>query len=236
MMLLERWVVATVLGLGLPLVSTAAWSSAPQQAGDAQTKQPAKTEQDRAKAPVSQDPQAANADDDQDEKPGTSAYDRDTPTEDQDPAKAGDDHPAMPAQAGDDQGVKPVISAYERDAQTEDQRPAKAGDDQDAKPAKVAVDQEAQPIKSSDGQNPAKPSEHALAPPPATPEQAEQQQLEKDSATLLQLVEELKVEVEKAGSNTLSLAALRKADEIQRLAKNLKERMKEQGQTSQNKP
>jgi hypothetical protein len=60
--------------------------------------------------------------------------------------------------------------------------------------------------------------------------------LEKDSATLLQLVQELKAEVEKAGSNTLSLAALRKADEIQRLAKNLKEKMKEQGQISQNKP
>ncbi len=60
--------------------------------------------------------------------------------------------------------------------------------------------------------------------------------MEKDSATLLQLVQELKVEVEKAGSNTLSLAALRKADEIQRLAKNLKERMKEPGQAFQNKP
>ena len=83
---------------------------------------------------------------------------------------------------------------------------------------------------------PAKAPEHALTPSPATPEQAEQQQLEKDSATLLQLVQELKVEVEKAGSNTLSLGALRKADEIQRLAKNLKERMKEQGQTFQNKP
>jgi hypothetical protein len=44
------------------------------------------------------------------------------------------------------------------------------------------------------------------------------------------------VEVEKAGSNTLSLAALRKSDEIQRLAKNLKEKMKERGQIAQNKP
>jgi hypothetical protein len=84
--------------------------------------------------------------------------------------------------------------------------------------------------------SPAKAPEHALATSPATPAQAEQQQLEKDSATLLRLVQELKAEVEKAGSNTLSLAALRKADEIQRLAKNLKEKMKEQGQTFQNKP
>jgi hypothetical protein len=235
MMLLERWVVATVLGLATPLVSTAAQPYAPQQAPDGQTQQPVKTGQDRAKAPDSQDPQAANADDDQDEKPGTSAYDRDTPPEDQNPTKAGDDHPAMPAQTGEEQDAKPAISAYDRDIPPEDQNQAKTGDDQDAKPGKVAQDQEAQP-NSSDGQNPAKAPEHALAASPATPAQAEQQQLEKDSATLLRLVQELKVEVEKAGSNTLSLAALRKADEIQRLAKDLKERMKEQGQTSQNKP
>ncbi len=64
---------------------------------------------------------------------------------------------------------------------------------------------------------------------PATPEQ-------KDTAELLRLVQELKAEVEKAGSNTLSLAALRKADEIQRLVKSLKERMKEEGQGFVNKP
>jgi hypothetical protein len=52
----------------------------------------------------------------------------------------------------------------------------------------------------------------------------------------LRLVQELKTEVEKAGNNTLSLAALRKADEIQRLVKNLKEKMKEEGQGLVNKP
>jgi hypothetical protein len=229
MMLLERWVVATVLGLTMPLVSTAAGSSAPQQAADAQTAQPAKTEQDRAKAADSQAPQTANTDDDQDEKPGTSAYDRDTPPEDQNPANA-----------GDDQDAKPANSAYDRDTQpgkgSDDQNPSQSANDQHEKPATVAQDQEAQPSKSSDSQTPAKASEHALALPPGTPEQVKQQQLEKDSATLLQLVQELKVEVEKAGSNTLSLAALRKADEIQKLAKNLKERMREQGQAFQNKP
>jgi len=207
-----------VLGLTMPLVSTAAGSSAPQQAGNAQTAQPAKTGQDPAKAADSQDPQGANADDD-----------RDTPPEDQNPTKA-----------GDDQDVKPANSADDRDTQSgkgsDDQNPSKASDAPDVKPAKVAQDQEAQPKKSSDGQTPAQAPEIALAPSPATPEQAEQQQLEKDSATLLRLVQELKVEVEKAGSNTLSLAALRKADEIQRLAKNLKEKMKEQGQTFQSKP
>jgi hypothetical protein len=64
----------------------------------------------------------------------------------------------------------------------------------------------------------------------------EQRQLQKDTAELLQLSEDLKVEVAKAGNNTLSLAALRKADEIQKLVKNLKEKMKEREQVFQNKP
>ena len=50
---------------------------------------------------------------------------------------------------------------------------------------------------------------------------------------MLELVQDLKAEVDKAGSNTLSLEALRKADAIQKLAKDLKDRMKErQGTTS----
>ena len=65
-----------------------------------------------------------------------------------------------------------------------------------------------------------------VATPPATPEE---QQLQKETTRLLQLVQELKVEVAKAGSNTLSLAALRKADEVLKLSKDLKERMKERG-------
>jgi hypothetical protein len=47
-------------------------------------------------------------------------------------------------------------------------------------------------------------------------------------------VGELKIEVDKAGGNTLSLVAVRKADEIQKLSKNLKERMKEREQVPQN--
>jgi cell division protein ZapA (FtsZ GTPase activity inhibitor) len=75
--------------------------------------------------------------------------------------------------------------------------------------------------------------EPALALPPGTPEH---QQLEKDTAQLLHLVRELKVEVDKAGTDTLSLAAIRKADEIQKLTKNLKERMREREQEPGNKP
>jgi hypothetical protein len=71
---------------------------------------------------------------------------------------------------------------------------------------------------------------------PAPPADPAQQQLEKDTAELLQLVQDLKVEVDKAGSDTLSIAAVRKADAIQKLAKNLKERMKERVQVPVSKP
>ena len=89
------------------------------------------------------------------------------------------------------------------------------------------------------GQSPAQdppddqPAQAAPSVPDADPAQ---EQLQKDTDHLLQLVQELKQEVAKAGSNTLSLAALRKADEVQKLAKNLKEKMKERGQVSQSKP
>jgi hypothetical protein len=59
-----------------------------------------------------------------------------------------------------------------------------------------------------------------------------QLQLQKDTAHLLELVQDLKAEVDKAGSNTLSLEALRKADAIQKLAKDLKDRMKERQGTA----
>jgi hypothetical protein len=75
----------------------------------------------------------------------------------------------------------------------------------------------------------------AAAQPPKPAADPAQQQLEKDTADLLQLVQELKVEIDKAGSDTLSLAALRKADAIQKLAKNLKEKMKERGQVAASK-
>jgi hypothetical protein len=60
--------------------------------------------------------------------------------------------------------------------------------------------------------------------------------MEKDTAELLRLSRELKAEVNKAGSNTLSVAAVQKADEIQRLVKSLKEQMRERGLIVANKP
>jgi len=76
----------------------------------------------------------------------------------------------------------------------------------------------------------------APAPPPAPlrPMTPQEQQLEKDSTRLLALVRELKEEVAKAGIDTLSLNALRKAEEIERLSKSLKERLKSQALTGTN--
>jgi hypothetical protein len=217
MMLLERWVVVAVVGLTLPLVSTAGGAPAPQQAGDAQTAQSAKTGDDV------QNP--SKADDDQDLRPAKV----DDDDQDQKPAKAEDDQDLRPAKVDDGQGQKPAKAADDQEL-----RPAaKVDHDQDATPAKAADDLEPQPKKSGVEQNSAKAAAPTLARPPATAEEAKKQQLEKDTAELLRLVQELKDEVEKAGTNTLSLIALRKADEIQRLAKNLKERMKEEGQISQ---
>jgi HAMP domain-containing protein len=70
--------------------------------------------------------------------------------------------------------------------------------------------------------------------PPST--DPAQRRMEKDTADLLRLVRELKAEVNKAGSNTLSVAAVQKADEIQRLVKSLKEQMRERGLVVVNKP
>jgi flagellar motor switch/type III secretory pathway protein FliN len=102
-----------------------------------------------------------------------------------------------------------------------------------ATPDKPASDQTAADQATPD--KPASDQAKVNPPTPPPPGSPEEEQLRKDSAHLLQLVQELKVEVAKAGSNTLSLAALRKADEIQKLSKSLKERMKEWGLVSQGK-
>jgi hypothetical protein len=51
-------------------------------------------------------------------------------------------------------------------------------------------------------------------------------QLTDDSARLLKLASDLKAEVDKTSKDTLSLAVIRKADEIERLAHSVKEKMK----------
>jgi hypothetical protein len=51
-------------------------------------------------------------------------------------------------------------------------------------------------------------------------------QISDDSAQLLKLATELKTEVDKTTKDTLSLGVIRKADEIERLAHSVKEKMK----------
>ena len=51
-------------------------------------------------------------------------------------------------------------------------------------------------------------------------------QIAEDSAKLLKLATDLKIEVDKTNKDTLSLIVIRNADEIERLALNVKEKMK----------
>jgi nitric oxide reductase activation protein len=53
-----------------------------------------------------------------------------------------------------------------------------------------------------------------------------QKQLVSDTDKLLALANELKVDVDKSNKDTLSLDVIRKADEIEKLAHSVKEKMK----------
>jgi hypothetical protein len=61
----------------------------------------------------------------------------------------------------------------------------------------------------------------------ATSRNAERQKrLQMDTDKLLSLATELKEQVDKTDKNTLSLDVIKKADEIEKLAKSVKDRMK----------
>ncbi|MGB8890206.1 MAG: hypothetical protein WCC87_26005 [Candidatus Korobacteraceae bacterium] len=53
-----------------------------------------------------------------------------------------------------------------------------------------------------------------------------QQEIKKDADKLLQLATELKESVDKSNENTLSLDVIKKADQIEKLAKTVKDKMK----------
>jgi len=53
-----------------------------------------------------------------------------------------------------------------------------------------------------------------------------QQDIRKDTAKLLELATELKQEVDKSNENTLSLGVVKKAEEIEKLAKSVKNKMR----------
>jgi hypothetical protein len=254
MMLLERWAVGTVLALTVPLVAAANGVFDPPQTRSTKAPHPIRNQDPDDQQP-NQDALPSKTIDEQDAPYIKAAEDQDAQSpktgesQDAPPAKAADDPSDSSAKTADDLNAQPVKAAEDPPAQPAEtaQEPPAAPDPPapsapSGQPAEAAQDQNVQPAKVVVQQPSAQPAEvkaavPVVASPPLSPEQIKQQQkFDKDTAQLLQLVQDLKAEVEKAGSNTLSLAALRKADEIQRLVKNLKEKMKEDGQGLVNKP
>jgi hypothetical protein len=218
MMLLERWVVAAMLGIGL--ISTAGLAPGQTSSGKSQVVRPKEgPPPDQAEQP---DP-PAQAESNAEPEPAAQP----DPAPDQ---AAAPDPPAQPQQAATpdpstqmDPPTQPQPAAAS-EQETPPEPPATPGP---AEPSQQAVVPEAPPKPAA---------QPAAPPPPAAPVgNAAQQQLQKETATLLQLAQDLKAEIEKAGSNTLSLVALRKADEIQKLSKNLRQAMKEQEQVPEGK-
>jgi hypothetical protein len=73
---------------------------------------------------------------------------------------------------------------------------------------------------------PAATPESAKPTPAATAPAAPHSQLADDTARLYTLANELKVEMDKSGKDTLSLAVVKKADEIEKLARKVRAEMK----------
>ena len=213
MMLLERWVVAALLGFGL-----ASTVCAPGQSptGKAQEKQPANPTPELPPWDSAQPPPPIRPPSPDDEK-----LDTDQPMAPDDQAPdAGQPAPADSTEKPDaTQPAPPADPAKQPDAATQPSPSGEPAHHEAAQPAPPAVQAQPKPVP--------------LLPPSSDPAQ---RQMEKDTNQLLELSEDLKAEVDRAGSNTLSLSALRKADEIQRLVKSLKEQMKERGQIVVSKP
>lgn len=67
-------------------------------------------------------------------------------------------------------------------------------------------------------------SDSEAAKAPETPEEKKHAELMADTEKLYKLTQELKVEVAKSNKDTLSVSVVKKAQEIERLAKSIKER------------
>ena len=110
-------------------------------------------------------------------------------------------------------------SAPAQDTPQSGQPPAQSPKPQSAQPNdKKAPDAKPSDPKAAD----AKTADAPSTPPPVDPAQA---QLIADTEKLLKLSQELKEEIAKSNRDTLSLAVIKKADEVEKLAKSLKERM-----------
>ena len=69
---------------------------------------------------------------------------------------------------------------------------------------------------------------------PATPEEIRQAQIEADTKKLYQLSAELRAEVGKTYKESLSVTVLKKAQELEKLAKSLKAQMKQEAAAAKN--
>jgi len=69
---------------------------------------------------------------------------------------------------------------------------------------------------------------------PATPEEMRQAQIEADTKKLYQLSAELRSEVAKTYKQSLSVTVLKKAQELEKLAKSLKAQMKQEAAAAKN--
>jgi hypothetical protein len=90
---------------------------------------------------------------------------------------------------------------------------------------KPATPQQSSPTTGQPNQtNAAKTTDSAAA--PATAADPRQAQIEADTQKLLKLSQELKAEVAKSSKDTLSLSVIKKAEEVEKLARTLKEELK----------
>ena len=75
---------------------------------------------------------------------------------------------------------------------------------------------------------PSSPPPTTEASPQATPEELRQAQIEQETKNLYQLSAELRAEVAKTYKESLSLTVLKKAEEVEKLARSLKELMNQE--------
>lgn len=80
----------------------------------------------------------------------------------------------------------------------------------------------AQVGKDAPQTNPSSPDPRTDASPPVSAEEARQAQIEEDTKKLYQLSAELRAEVAKTYKESLSLTVLKKAEEVEKLARGLK--------------
>jgi hypothetical protein len=93
---------------------------------------------------------------------------------------------------------------------------------QDGRPAKSSSAAPAAPIQTG-----AKATNDGKAQSALSPEDLRKKEITEQSAELLNMAMALKAEVDKTTKDTLSLNVIRKADEIEKLAKVVKEKMKQ---------